>query len=149
MDIDREALKRMIDERGIESLEDLNGLLKEISKEVITSLYEGEIRDHLGYDEHTQHASQIVGNSRNGYGTKTVHTVHGDIIVHPPRDRNGSFSPQIIKKRQRDISGIEDKVVGLYAKGMSTMMSPNVNTASADLISGFAAPEVHAASSSR
>ncbi len=120
MDIDREALKRMIDERGIESLEDLNGLLKEISKEVITSLYEGEIRDHLGYDEHTQHASQIVGNSRNGYGTKTVHTVHGDIIVHPPRDRNGSFSPQIIKKRQRDISGIEDKVVGLYAKGMST-----------------------------
>ncbi len=57
MDIDKEALKRMIDERGIESLADLNGLLKEISKEVITSLYEGELRDHLGYDEHTQHAS--------------------------------------------------------------------------------------------
>lgn len=120
MGIDKEYLKRMIDERGIENLADLSGLLKEISKEVITALYEGELRDHLGFDENTQHAAQVVGNSRNGYGSKTVHTVYGDIVVHPPRDRDGSFSPKIIHKRQRDISGIEDKVIGLYAKGMTT-----------------------------
>lgn len=120
MGMDKESLKRLIDERGIETLADLNDLLKDISREVIGALYEGEIRDHLGYDANTQHAAQIIENSRNGYGTKTVHTTHGDIVVHPPRDRNGSFSPQIIKKRQRDISGIEDKVIGLYAKGMTT-----------------------------
>lgn len=120
MAIDKEQLKRMIDERGIETLADLNSLLKEMSREVITALYEGEITDHLGYDPHTQHAAQVTGNSRNGFGTKTVHTTHGDIVVHPPRDREGSFEPKIIKKRQRDISGIEDKVIGLYAKGLST-----------------------------
>jgi len=120
MGINKEELKRMIDERGIESLADLNSLLKDLSKEIVGALYEGEIRDHLGFDPHTQHAAQITGNSRNGYGKKTVHTVYGDIIVHPPRDRDGSFEPQIIKKRQRDISGIEDKVIGLYAKGMTT-----------------------------
>lgn len=120
MGIDKEALKRMIDEQGIESIADLNGLLKEISKEVIGALYEGELRDHLGFDPNAQHAVQVTGNGRNGYGTKTVHTVYGDIVVHPPRDRNGSFDPKLIKKRQRDISGIEDKVIGLYAKGMST-----------------------------
>lgn len=120
MKIDKESLKRMIDERGIDSLEDLNGLLKEISREVITTLYEGEMTNHLGYDPHAQHAAQITGNSRNGYGEKTVHTVYGDIVVHPPRDRDGSFSPKIIKKRQKDITGIEDKVIGLYAKGMTT-----------------------------
>ena len=120
MEMDKESLKRLIDERGIENLADLNDLLKDISREVIGALYEGKIRDHLGYDANTQYAAQIIENSRNGYGTKTVHTIHGDIVVHPPRDRNGSFSPQIIKKRQRDISGIEDKVIGLYAKGMTT-----------------------------
>lgn len=120
MGIDKEELKRMIDERGIESLADLNNLLKDISKEVIQTLYEGELTAHLGYDPNTQHASQITGNSRNGYGSKTVHTTYGNITINPPRDRDGSFNPKIIKKRQRDISGIEDKVIGLYAKGMTT-----------------------------
>jgi len=120
MGIDKEELKRLIDERGIETLSDLSTLLKDISKEVIQSIYEGEITDHLGYPPHMPHAAQIRGNSRNGYGAKTVHTIHGDIVVHPPRDRDGSFDPKIIKKRQRDLSGIEDKVISLYAKGMST-----------------------------
>jgi transposase-like protein len=120
MGIDKEALKRLIDEKGIETLADLNSLLKDISKEVIESIYEGEITDHLGYPPNAPHAAQVTGNSRNGYGSKTVHTAYGDVVVHPPRDRDGSFDPKIIKKRQRDLSGIEDKVIGLYAKGMST-----------------------------
>ena len=120
MGINKEELKRLIDERGVESLADLNGLLKDISREVIQSIYEGEIADHLGYAPYVQHAAQETGNSRNGYGTKTVHTTFGDIEVHPHRDRDGSFDPKIIKKRQKDITGIEDKVIGLYAKGMTT-----------------------------
>jgi transposase-like protein len=120
MGIDKGELKRLIDEKGVETLNDLNDLLKDIAREAFQTLYEGELKDHLGFDPHTQHAAQVIGNSRNGYGVKTVHSTYGDIIVHPPRDRDGSFNPKIIKKRQRDISGIEDKVIGLYAKGMST-----------------------------
>ena len=63
MGIDKEELKRLIDERGVESLADLNNLLKEISKEVIGALYEGELTDHLGFDPHTPHAAQVRGNA--------------------------------------------------------------------------------------
>jgi putative transposase len=118
--LDKEALKRLIEERDIESLADLDGLLKDISKEVIRVLYDGEMTKHLGYGPHTRRKVRGDGTSRNGYGTKTVQTVRGSIVVSPPRDRNGSFSPQVIKKRQRDPFGIEDRVNGLYARGMST-----------------------------
>lgn len=75
--------------------------------------------DHLGYNKHdlTGHHS---GNSRNGCSSKKLKGDHGEVELQTPRDRNGSFEPQLIKKRQTRITGMDDQILNLYAKGMST-----------------------------
>ena len=74
---------------------------------------------HLGYDNNdpTGHHS---GNSRNGYSSKKLKDEHGEVDIHTPRDRNANFEPQLIKKGQTRITGIDDKILSLYARGMST-----------------------------
>jgi putative transposase len=88
-----------------------------MTKEVLEAIYDGEITDHLGYQRHEQRAS-IDGNSRNGYTEKKVRSNLGEINLDVPRDRYSTFEPKVVKKRQRDISGIEAKVISMYAKGM-------------------------------
>jgi len=117
--LDREELKEILKSEQIENTGDLQRLMRSIMKDVIEALYDGEITDHLGYDKHQQKAGKD-DNSRNGYSKKTVHSNVGPVELDVPRDRNSEFSPKVIKKRQRDISGIEDKVISMYAKGMST-----------------------------
>lgn len=119
MVFDKDKLKELIDERQVKSQEDLQALMRVLTKEVIDALYEGELTEHLGYEKHEQGKS-TDGNTRNGKGTKTVKSHVGAIDLEPPRDRAGTFDPQVVKKRQRDISGIEQKVISMYAKGMST-----------------------------
>ena len=92
--------------------------LRELTGEVINAVYEGEITDHLEYEKYEHKASQ--GNYRNGKGKKTVNSHFGKIHLSPPRDRDGSFDPKIVKKRQRDITGIETRVISMYAKGMTS-----------------------------
>jgi putative transposase len=116
---DKDDLKKLLAERGIKDQEGLQSLLRDLTKEVIDSLYEGELTHHLGYEKHQQGGS-TDGNARNGKGKKTVKSHFGDIELEPPRDRAGTFDPEVVKKRQRDISGIEQKVISMYAKGMST-----------------------------
>jgi putative transposase len=116
---DKDNLKKLIDERKVTDQESPQSLLRDLTKEVIDALYDGEITDHLGYEKHEQHGGDD-GNSRNGKGKKTVKSSLGSIDLEPPRDRAGTFDPQVVKKRQRDISGIEQKVISMYAKGMST-----------------------------
>ncbi len=95
------------------------GLIKAISKRAIEAALEGELTDHLGYEPHdpSGHGS---GNSRNGRGRKTVQSTAGALELTVPRDRAGSFEPQIVKKRQRRIEGLDDKIIALYARGHST-----------------------------
>lgn len=95
------------------------GLLQRLTKLVIESALEGEITDHLGYDKHDP-AGKNGGNSRNGARSKTVLTEVGPVEVVVPRDRDGSFEPQLVKKRQRRLSGVEDMVLSLSAKGLTT-----------------------------
>ena len=73
---------------------------------------------HLGYASN-DHGRKNTTNRRNGYAHKNVKTAYGDVTIDMPRDREASFTPQIVPKRTRDISGIEDKVLSMYAKGMS------------------------------
>lgn len=104
-------------EQGLE-LAGPNGLLGQLTKRVLESALEGEITDHLGYDKHDP-AGRNRGNSRNGVRSKTVLTDVGPVEIEVPRDRDGSFEPQIVAKRQRRLSGVEDMVLSLSAKGLT------------------------------
>jgi putative transposase len=116
---DKDKLKQILDEREVKDQAGLQALLRDLTKEVIEALYEGEMTDHLGYEKLHQGGS-TDGNARNSRGKKTVQSKLGEVELSPARDRAGTFDPQVVKKRQRDISGIEQKVISMYAKGMST-----------------------------
>jgi transposase-like protein len=95
------------------------GLLAQLTKRLVESALEGEITDHLGYDRHDA-AGRDGGNSRNGHRSKTVLTEVGPVEVDVPRDRDGSFEPKIVAKRQRRLSGVDELVISLSAKGLTT-----------------------------
>jgi putative transposase len=95
------------------------GLLAQLTKRLVESALEGEITDHLGYDRHDP-AGRDGGNSRNGHRSKTVLTEVGPMQIEVPRDRDGSFEPKIVAKRQRRLSGIDELVISLSAKGLTT-----------------------------
>ena len=119
MALDRGELKKLLKEKGVKSLDDFNAFMREISKEVVETILDGELTDHLGYEKHDQKA-KATDNARNGFTPKTVKSKFGEIGLEVPRDRKSDFDPQIVKKRQKDISGLEEKIISMYAKGMTT-----------------------------
>lgn len=102
-----------------EALLGKNGLLMQVKKRAVEAMLEGELTDHLGYEPNNP-SGNGTGNSRNGRATKKVQSKDGAIDLDIPRDRNGSFEPQVVKKRQRRIDGIDDIIISLYARGLST-----------------------------
>ncbi|WP_433678047.1 IS256 family transposase [Nocardia sp. CA-119907] len=94
------------------------GLLAQLTKMVVESALDGEITDHLGYD-HGDPAGRGTPNSRNGTRSKTVVTDVGPVEIDVPRDRDASFEPQIVRKRQRRLNGVENMVLSLSAKGLT------------------------------
>jgi transposase-like protein len=119
MEIDKGTIQQIITANEVKTTEDLQELLRDLTKEMIDALYEGEMTSHLGYDRHDQ-SSEKAGNYRNGHGKKKVRSELGEIELSPPRDRLGAFDPEIVRKRQTDISGLELKVISMYGKGMTT-----------------------------
>ncbi|MFD0955049.1 transposase, partial [Virgibacillus alimentarius] len=113
-----ELAKKIIEEYQPESVEDMQNALKEIFGPMFESMLKGEMNTHLGYQSNDK-KEKTTGNRRNGYGQKTVKTSTGAVDIQVPRDRDGSFEPQLIPKRQRDVSAIEGKVISMYARGMS------------------------------
>ncbi|WP_390828808.1 IS256 family transposase [Lentzea alba] len=95
------------------------GMLQQLTKLVLESALEGEITDHLGYDKHDP-AGRGTGNSRNGVRSKTVLTDVGPVEIDVPRDRDASFEPKIVAKRQRRLGGVDEMVISLAAKGLTT-----------------------------
>lgn len=95
------------------------GLLAQLTKRLVESALEGEITDHLGYDRHDA-AGRDGGNSRNGHRLKTVLTEVGPVQIDVPRDRDSSFEPKIVAKRQKRLSGVDEMVISLSAKGLTT-----------------------------
>ncbi|MDN3360060.1 IS256 family transposase [Actinomadura sp. DC4] len=104
-------------EKGLDLVGE-GGLLQQLTKRVLESALEGEITDHLGYDKHDP-AGKDSGNSRNGHRSKTVTTDVGPVEITVPRDRAGSFEPQLVKKRQRRLTGVDEIVLSLSAKGLT------------------------------
>ena len=101
-----------------ESVSDMNDALKDIFGPLFESMLQGEMNNHLGY-ENNDKGPKKDENRRNGYGTKTLKTTHGEVEIEVPRDRDGTFEPQIVPKRKKDVSEIENKVLSMYARGMS------------------------------
>jgi putative transposase len=96
-----------------------HGILKQLTKALLERALNAEMTTHLGHD-HGETVINEHGNKRNGITSKTVQTEHGTLELNIPRDREGSFQPQLVKKRQTRLRGLDAKIVALYAKGMST-----------------------------
>ncbi len=105
--------------KDLKTPEDLSALSAQLTKLTVEAALKAEISHHLGYDKnHTE--GHHSGNSRNGYSTKILKGDHGEIELQTPRDRAASFEPQLVKKGQTRITGMDDQILSLYAKGMST-----------------------------
>ncbi len=112
-------LVRMAKEQGL-SLTGSDGLLKQLTKTVLEAALNEEMTEHLGYEKHDP-AGAGTGNIRNGARAKTVLTeASGQVEIEVPRDRAGTFEPQIVRKRQRRLNGVDEVVLSLYAKGLTT-----------------------------
>ena len=96
-----------------------NGLLQAITKRVLERAMAGELTHHVGYEKHDA-AGNNSGNSRNGKATKTIKGTFGTVSIDVPRDRNGTFEPKIIEKRQTRFTGFDENIISLYARGLST-----------------------------
>ena len=118
--LDEQLIAQLADRARSEGLQltGEGGLLARLTKAVVESAVEGEMDDHLGYTKHDP-AGRDGGNSRNGTRTKTMLTDIGPVEIQVPRDRAGSFEPQLVRKRQRRLSGVDDLVISLSAKGLT------------------------------
>jgi transposase-like protein len=96
-----------------------SGLLKQLTKRIVEKAMNAEMKDHLGYEKNASEGKG-TGNSRNGKSSKTLLTDIGEVPIDVPRDRNGEYSPQIVKKNQRRFKGFDDKIISMYARGMTT-----------------------------
>lgn len=118
---DEQLIAMLVDRARSEGMQltGAGGLLQQLTKRVLESALEGEITDHLGYDKHDP-AGKNSGNSRNGTRAKTVLTDVGPVEVKVPRDVEGSFEPQIVRKRQRRLTGVDETshVVGGSSAGL-------------------------------
>ncbi|MDR5659458.1 transposase, partial [Serpentinicella sp. ANB-PHB4] len=115
----KEVLREMISGGNLKTAGDLQSYLKNMFKDVLQEMLEAELDTKLGYSKGDRN-NKRTDNRRNGHTEKRVKTQFGEIPLEIPRDRNGDFEPVVVPKNKRDISGIEEKVISLYARGMST-----------------------------
>ncbi len=120
MGLDNDLLDKLLE--GYQKPEDLigeNGLLKQLTKALVERALNAELTHHLGYDKNDPEG-RGSGNSRNGRSRKTLKGDFGQVEIEVPRDRQGEFEPQIVGKHQRRFSGFDDKILSMYARGMTT-----------------------------
>src|SRR5512146_1176142 len=120
MAIDKELIDKLLaDYKGPEDLVGEHGLLKQLTKALVERAMEAELTHHLGYAKHDP-AGRGTGNARNGRSKKTIQGDFGQAEIEVPRDRNGSLQPQIVPPHERRFTGFDDKILSLYARGMTT-----------------------------
>ena len=119
--MNKEKMQALANElaKDIKTPDDLSQLSAMLTKMTVEAALKSEMNFHLGYDKN-QPVAPNNGNNRNGYSTKILKGEHGEIELQTPRDRDGTFTPQLVKKRQTRITGMDEQILTLYAKGMST-----------------------------
>lgn len=113
----RNIIQQLLQEYDIETAEDIQDALKDLLGGTIKEMMEAEMDDHLGYQKSERSDSDDY---RNGYKSKRVNGSYGSMDIDVPQDRKSTFEPQVVKKRQKDISDIDQKIISMYAKGMTT-----------------------------
>ena len=113
----RNIIRQLLQEYDIESAQDIQDALKDLLGGTIKEMMEAEMDDHLGYSKSERSDSDDY---RNGYKSKRVNSSYGSMEIEVPQDRRSTFEPQVVKKRQKDISDIDQKIISMYAKGMTT-----------------------------
>ena len=113
----RNIIQGLLQEYKIETAADIQEALKDLLGGTIKEMMEAEMDDHLGYEKSQRSDSD---DARNGYKTKHITTSYGGMEIEVPQDRKSTFEPQVVKKRQKDISDIDQKIISMYAKGMTT-----------------------------
>jgi putative transposase len=117
--VSKEFLQQFIKENDLKSTEDVQAALRDLFASTMQGMLEAELDTHLGYAKHDS-KNKTTDNSRNGHSHKTLTSEYGDVEISVPRDRKGEFEPEIIKKNQTNTIGIEQQVIALYARGVST-----------------------------
>lgn len=113
----RNIISSLLEEYDIETADDIQEALKDLLGGTIKSMLESEMDEHLGYKNYERNENN---NYRNGTNKKTLRSNYGEFEIDVPQDRQSSFEPEVVKKRQKDISNIDQKIISLYAKGMTT-----------------------------
>ena len=116
----RAIIQQLLQEYDIETAEDIQNALKDLLGGTIKEMMEAEMDDHLVYEKSERIDRSEQTDYRNGTKRKQVNTSYGSMTIDVPQDRNSTFEPQIVKKRQKDISDIDQKIISMYAKGMTT-----------------------------
>ena len=121
MAIDPKLIDKLLSEHGYraQDIAGENGLLKQLTKAVLERAMQAEMTDHLGYEKHDP-VGHKSGNSRNGKSRKKLKGEFGEVEIETPRDRNGTFEPKIVAKHQTRWTGFDDKILSMYARGMTT-----------------------------
>ena len=114
----QELIKQFISQNNISTAHDIETSLRDMMKDTLQALLEAELTEQIGYDKY-EYSDEQKNNYRNGYSNKTVHSTSGDLELKIPRDRNNEFDPIIVEKGSKDISNIEEKIIRMYARGIS------------------------------
>jgi transposase-like protein len=116
-----DKLKALVSElaKDIKTEKDLGALTQQLVKLTVETALNAEMDEHLGYGKHDP-AGRGSGNNRNGTSAKRLKGQHGEVSIDTPRDRNGSFDPQFVRKGQTRLTAMDDQILALYAKGLST-----------------------------
>ncbi len=115
----KDQVKAFIKENALKTMADVQSALKELFADTLQEMLEAELDHELGYAKHDV-ANKQTTNNRNGKSKKTITSEYGEQEIRVSRDRNGEFEPMIVKKHQSNVSGIEDQIIAMYAKGVST-----------------------------
>lgn len=113
----RSIIQQLLQEYDIQSAEDIQDALKDLLGGTIKEMMETEMDEHLGYGKSERSDNDDY---RNGYKAKCINSSYGSMDIKVPQDRKSTFQPQVVKKRQKDISDIDQKIISMYAKGMTT-----------------------------
>ena len=119
MKLPKELIKEIVKEQQFTSTNQIMEAIKEMFSDILEEVLQCEIDEQLGYEKH-QRRGDVQSNYRNGTTKRKLKTQFGEVEVNVPRDRNGSYEPQILNKYQRNVDGLEEKILSLYAHGMST-----------------------------